>query len=450
MASITATVGSFKLNPTLALPHDLIDRACVQAGHTWRDRVFGPAVTIQLFMLQVLYGNCSCRRLMRIAGYEQDQSRAYNLARHRLPLLAVARLARGVIQTGRQACDQAGRWKGHRVLIVDGSGLSMPDKPHLLESFGMPSAMKAGCGFPVMHVLWVMEMTTGLIRDLAIGPWNTHDMHDACDLHGHLEAGDVLVGDRAFDTYAHLASLEGRGLHGLFRVHQKLTICFKPHRKAKWQVAKAKRKGLPNSAYIKKLGKGDQLVRYRKPSKAPEGWNQAAYDALPDELTVRELRVAIRGRDGKLSELTLQTTLLDPQAYPKQELEALYRRRWQIETDLRSLKGALGMDVLRCETVPGVLRELWVYVMVYNRVREQMAASAQRQSVDPDRLSFIDMLDAMRYQPQDVASTRILVNPLRPDRDEPRVIKRRKDRYTYMTRPRDTLRKELGIQRNAA
>ena len=79
-----------------------------------------------------------------------------------------------------------------------------------------------------------------------------------------------------------------------------------------------------------------------------------------------------------------------------------------------------------------------------------MCAAAKRQHVKPDRISFIDTMDVMRYQPELLEALFLVANPWRPGRDEPRVIKRRKDRYSYMTQPRDELRKGLGITRVAA
>ncbi len=139
------------------------------------------------------------------------------------------------------------------------------------------------------------------------------------------------------------------------------------------------------------------------------------------------------------------TTLLDPQAYPKRELARLYERRWEAETNLRHLKQTMGMDVLRCQSPEGVLKELWVYVRVYNLVRLLMIEAARRQGVDPDRISFIDALDCLRDRPADDALPVLVVHALRPGRDEPRVIKRRHQQYTVMTQPREQLRQTLGV-----
>src|SRR5690625_2239668 len=101
------------------------------------------------------------------------------------------------------------------------------------------------------------------------------------------------------------------------------------------------------------------------------------------------------------------------------------------------------MDVLKCQTVDGVFKELAVFVLVYNLVRLVMLRAAQRQKVPLDRISFIDALrwlDTLRDTGELID---LIVNPKRPDRVEPRVIKRRKDRYPLMTKPRQQLRQDL-------
>src|SRR5690606_15386402 len=111
------------------------------------------------------------------------------------------------------------------------------------------------------------------------------------------------------------------------------------------------------------------------------------------------------------------------------ELAELYEARWQIETNLRHLKQTMHMDVLRCKTVDGVRKELWMYLIVYNQVRLLMLDAAQRQRVPPDRISFIDALEVLRHRgPRVAAMLMLVVNPHRSGRHEPRVIKRRRDR----------------------
>jgi len=311
MASVASTVRSIKQNPSLHVDPAQILAACQLAGHAWRDRVFNPVVTVQLFMLQVLHGNVSCRRLMRIAGMSVKSERAYGIARARLPLDVMGYLAAEVTQSAKQTCDSAARWLGHRVLMIDGSGISMPDTPALRQAFGVPGRVTPGCGFPVMHTLWMMDMATGMIRDFVTGRWNIHDMRDACRLHGNLEEGDVVVGDRAFGLFAFLSTLNANGLFGVCRANQKLIVSFRVNRRSSGQVPKAMRKGRPRSEYVRRLGRTDQVVRYLKPKKQPAGLSAEAFAALPDTLLVREVRVTVRGRDGRRTKIVLLTTRSD-------------------------------------------------------------------------------------------------------------------------------------------
>jgi Transposase DDE domain len=440
MASIARRVDQLKAGYQHVITRSLVHTACVETGHCWRQRVLDPLTTLRLFMLQILHGNVACRRVRHLAGMTFSLT-AYTNARMRLPLELFTHLAGALTAAAVEAHRTFGRWRGHRVLLIDGSGLSMPDTPPLQRRFGQPGRVKVGCGFPVMHVLWLFDAATGLIVDLVHNRHNTHDMADASKLHPMLRKGDVLVGDRGFCSYAHLALLASQAGHGVFRLHQRQIVDFRQHRRSRSQLPKAQRKGRPTSQYVKQLGPRDQLVRWVKPSACPNWMDEHDYAQLPDQLLVRELRYTTPKRQGyRTQQITLVTTLLDPRQYAKSDLADLYRARWQIEINLRHLKQTMGMDVLRCQTVDGVLKELWMFMLVYNLVRLSMLNAAQRQGCDVDRISFIDALDALRHRPPDAVNADLVVNPHRPGRHQPRRIKRPKDRYTYLTRPRATYR----------
>src|SRR5262249_44574698 len=254
--------------------------------------------------------------------------------------------------------DAEGRWRGHRVYYLDGSSFSMPDTPELQEEFGQPSGQATGCGFPVAHLMVLFHARSGYLLKTSALPLRTHDVSQAAALHEELQEGDVLVGDRAFGSFAHLALCQRRRLHGVFRAHQKQIISFRPHRR---RAAKGER-GKPHSRWLKRLGKHDQLVEDFKPKRRPE-WMTAEEDApLPDALVVREIRYTIRQRGYRTRVVTLVTTLLDPERYPAEAIAELYGLRWQVETNLRHLKQTLNMDILRCETAEGVRKELAVFV----------------------------------------------------------------------------------------
>jgi hypothetical protein len=347
---------------------------------------------------------------------------AYCRARARLPVAFFRRLQEAVTGRVRTA---AADWRGHRVALIDGSSFSMPDAPELRETFGQPGGPAAGCGFPVAHLLALFEAHTGYLRRVAVAPLRTHDLADAPTLHPDLRPGDVLVGDRAFGSYAHLALCRRRGVHAVFRAH---------HRRR---------------SAARRAGPADRRVTYRKPPQRPAWMTAADYAALPAELSVREARVRV-GRPGRrVRWVTVVTTLAAPR-YPAAALARLYERRWQVETDLRHLKQALGLDTLRCRTGPGVMKEVLVFVTVYNLVRRVMAEAAGRQRVAPRRVSVVDALRWPRLARPGERPPALVVNPERPGRVEPRVRKRRPKQYPVLKRPRATLREELLRQSLAA
>ena len=138
------------------------------------------------------------------------------------------------------------------------------------------------------------------------------------------------------------------------------------------------------------------------------------------------------------------TTLTDANLYTVEALSQLYFARWRIEVNFAHLKTTMGMDVLKCKTVDGVLKELMVFALVYNLIRLVMWAASLRQSVDVERISFIDAIRWLASADPSEQLIRLVVNPHRPYRYEPRVRKRRPKQYQLMNAPRDKLRKSLA------
>jgi hypothetical protein len=452
MATLTDCLRHVKAHLEDVLPDRLIRDACRDAGHRWRDRALDPAVTTYLLLQQVLHGNVAAGELRRLSRLDVTDS-AYCQARRRLPTAALRALQRAVAGRARAALDDdpEARWKGHRVFLLDGSSFSMPDTEELREAFGQPGGQAAGCGFPVAHLLVQFDARAGYLLKAIPSPLRTHDLARAALAQEDLLPGDLVVGDRAFGSYAHLALLRGRGLHGLFRAHQRQIIDFRPHRRYAPPGAKgAAAKGLPRSRWRKRLGKHDQLVEYHKPKERPAWMSAAEYAALPETLVVRELRYDVRLPGRRTRRVTLVTTLLDARRYSARALAKLYGLRWQAETDLSHLKGTLGLDALRSQTVPGVVKELVALVIIYNLVRRVMHQAARRQGVAPARVSFIDAWRWLKHaRPGDPLPV-LKVNPERPGRAEPRVRKRRPKQFPLMRRPRAALRKALLKQKDAA
>jgi hypothetical protein len=446
MVSITRALQAIKEHVADCLAPSFIEQICREVGHAWRDRVLDPVATIHLFILQILYGNTACAHLPRLAGREFTAS-AYCQARARLPLRVISTLVARIGLAWQQTTTMAGHWHGHRIVLVDGSSFSMPDTPALQQHFGQSGVQKKGCGFPISHLLVSVDAHSGLILEVLASPLRTSDMACVSTIHRKLRPGDVLVADRAFCSFAHLALLRQRGLEACFRIHQKQIVSF---RRSTRDGVGRDRGGVPRSRWLASLGSHDQLVEWIKPRSRPVWMSAAQFNDLPASLVVRELRYRITAPGFRSHEITLATTLLDSVKYPAKDLAELYQMRWQVETCFQHLKTTMRMDVLHCQSVDGVMKELWMFVLVYNLVRLVMLEAARRQGVELQRLSFIDAMRWLAHAPPDQPLPALIVNPRRPNRIEPRVVKRRPKGYSRLTKPRAQLRQDLMREQHAA
>jgi hypothetical protein len=445
--NIPETLRQFKSDVAKVLSAGIIRRICACLHYRFRERILDPVTTVHVFLLQILHGNTACTALSRLAGVAFTAA-AYCDARIRLPLALFGDLLQRVCDALYPKVQDRTHWHGHRTWTLDGSSFSMPDTPALQAHFGQPSGQRKGCGFPVAHVLALFHASTGLLLRVLASPMRTHDMHHAATMHPELEEGDILIADRGLASFAHLALLCRRKMHGLFRCHQKQIVDFRVGRKHTSQSRP--KKGLPRSRYVKRLGRRDQVVEYAKPKEKPKWMDDAMLAILPEKLLVRELRFDTPQRGHRTKVITLVTTLLDPELYTAAELADLYLSRWQIEVNFRHLKTTMGMEVLHCKTVAGVLKELYMFAIAYNLVRLVMLEASHRQKVPLDRISFIDALRWLRDADSQTKLTPLLVNPARPNRLEPRVLKRRLKEYDLMKRPRNVLRKALRRKKRKA
>jgi len=209
-----------------------------------------------------------------------------------------------------------------------------------------------------------------------------------------------------------------------------------------------------------RLGKDDHLVVWKKPTSI-RSVDRATYNALPDSITVREVRFRVEQPGFRTRSVVVVTTILDPEQASAEELASLYRARWNNELDLRSIKVTLQMDMLRCKTPELVRKEIWTHVLAYNLIRTVMAQAATIENVEPRSISFkatLQILEAFRpliaYRSHSGADNReelyeqllgaIAVHRVadRPDRFEPRMTKKGPRGYPSLKRPR----KEIKLQ----
>jgi len=433
------------------LPKERIHNALRQVGASFRDRLFSPAVTVWAFLSQVLDHDHSCRQVMaRLFAWLTARGRAprsadtgaYCKARARLPEAALRHLAR---DSGRGPLDEAPAswlWKGRVVKLVDGTCVSMPDTPRNQEAYPQHPEQKPGAGFPLMRLVVVLSLAVGTALDAAMGRYEgkqTGELALFRALGDALDRGDVLLADRGFCSYFVVSAALARGADAVLRLH-------------------ASRRAV-NFRAGRRLGPGDKLVRWRRPRR-PEWMSEGEYASIPELLTMRIVCVRIGARGCRTKVLLVATTLLDPAAASAADIADLYRARWHAELDLRAIKQALQMDVLRGKTPDIVRKEVWMHLLAYNVVRGLMAQAARAAGVRPRELSFtgaVQTLNAFLPYLGAAASeaewSRLwgeMVRAIgqhrvgdRPGRYEPRAVKRRPKNYNRLNEPRAKARARL-------
>lgn len=434
------------------LTEDHIAQAAAAEGlafGTGPSDVWSVPLTVWTFLTQVSSAQKSCvaavartLTLLFVLGRESchSGSGAYCKARAKLTESFLSRLTIDVGRRVEDAAPASWRWRGRRVVLVDGSTLSMPDTEANQATYPQSRKQKPGVGFPLMRWVALIALTTGCALDSAFGPCRGKKTGETAlfrQLLGTLRKGDVLVADRYYCSYWIVAAAMKQGVDVVFRMHQARHTDFRRGRR---------------------LGRKDHVVDWAKPVR-PKWMDEETYASLPDTLTLREMRGSVGAAGSRVRVLTVVTTLNDPADWAKDEIMSLYGSRWNAEVDIRSIKTHMHMDILTCKTPEMVRKEIWAHLLAYNLVREVMAQAAREHKVTPRQLSFlgaVQTLEAFRVLLLAVTEAdlpglirRILAAIAthrvgnRPNRHEPRKVKRRPKAYTRMTRPRAAERATL-------
>jgi hypothetical protein len=428
-----------------------IEDACRVHGHRWRHRFWTPLQTFWTFLWQVLHFQSSCREAVAAALAEhavngrgtlpsQDAS-AYCQARGRLPLAALQESVCRMGQRLRQEVGQAITWCGRQVWLVDGTTCSMPDTPELQAAFGQPTGQRRGCGFPVAKVVAMFCWASGAVLEAAIGPLFMSELRLWRTLWHLLSPGQIVLGDRFYSGFCDIVGVLRRNCDAVFRLHQRRKQDF--------------RRG-------KRLGEQDRLVIWQRPKRIdrPNGMTRREWKSLPETLTIRLIRFVVDVPGFRAEKIAVATTLLDAVAYPAANIAALYRDRWLIELRFRDIKTTMGMEILRCKTPDMVLKEVYMHLLAYNLVRTLMWQAAAQHGRPLHRLSFAGTVDRLNvlepylfiYEGTDRAEHLYALMlawiakdqvPHRPNRFEPRAVKRRPKEYPRLNWPRQHVRKGL-------
>lgn len=433
------------------LPQEIIDKAFSEARSTWHSRIYTPAVTMWLFLAQVLSADGSCRDAVAslVARWASQGKRrcssrtgAYCIARDKIPETVCHRL---MTESGKRISDrvpQESLWQGRRVKLVDGSSATMADTPENQNAYPQSNRAKRGCGFPLVRFVVLFCLASGTVLETAFGRFKgkgTGELSLFRPLWDVLEPGDILLADRHYAGWFDIALLERQGVDVVARQHHSRSIDF--------------RRGT-------RLGPNDHLIIVPKPVRCPDWLSQEDYDRLPDELVLREVRTVIRQKGFRTQEVVTVTTLVHHERYTPQAIGELYRMRWQAELNLRTLKTVMQMEHLRCKEPHRVRNELRMHLLAYNLIRGVMLDTAILEGRPTWQVSFKGAMQVVNRFLATLAATpareldRWILAMLtaigehivgdRPPRIQPRVIKRRPKSYPRLNKPRSEYKKRLA------
>jgi hypothetical protein len=407
-------------------------------GKNSRKCLYDPLTTFMLFLLQTLSG-LVCDDVVKFFQASQavngrkkvsSDSGAYCKARIRLG----RRLLPDVFKRLAESLTPGARntWKEFAVRVVDGTGLTMPDTAENRAAYPPSGEKTRGCSFPQMNIVAIFDLFTGAVLKWEVGNklWGEQALWKRI-MASMAMSGVIFMGDTYYCSYGNIANILDKGGH-----------CVLPKaRRMRFKV-------------VKILGKGDRIIHLRKPASRAKSWTKAQWDKFPDFLEVRLIDRSLQRKGHRAEKHRVITTLLDPVAYPADEVFDLQRRRWEAELRLRDLKTVMGMDHLSCQTPEMIRKEVAMHMIVHNLVRSLMADAVSTMEVEPSRLSFARGLGqtaewfrafVLTDRSKKVAKRLVHVFldslaedilPFRPGRSEPRVIKRYTQKFPRMRKPR--------------
>lgn len=427
------------------LPDSVIQQACRKVGHTYRQRVLTPIVTMLHMILAAIWPEESFQASWQLlwdsavaafpmlAG-KRPSSGSLAKARLRLPLCLWQQVWEYLAGKVQELSEPFACWRGHRVVLIDGTCVSMPDTPSLHGHFGTSTGRGGKRHYPLARMVTAALANTMTVIAYAVGRYDQSEQALLRPLLGGLRQGDLLVADRHFAGANLYAEYLAAGLNFLTRVHQRLRVSrLRP-------LA-----GYPANDFVTDLPMGQA---YRRGDAT-----------LPASVRVRLTQAVLRIR-GRREVVWFVSSLLDDAAYPAAEIVQLYARRWRIETLFLQVKVRLSADVLRSKTPGGVLKEMAARLAAVNVVRAIMLEAAAAHGQDPMALSFVHALRAiLAFAPMlataagwklpaiyeamlcEIAACRTAI---RPGRLEPRAIRREMKHYPRLCITRAEWRRRLA------
>jgi hypothetical protein len=432
------------------LSEERIEEIVAETGVKFRDRIYTPITTMLTYLWQVLHPDQACKgAVAKLAAQRAAQGMkpcstktgGYCTARKRLPEELPAQLARETGQRLHERSPKEPLLRGRPIKVFDGSTVTMPDTKANQQAFPQHPRQKPGVGFPIARVAVLFSLVCGAVLQWDLRRYKgkaQSELSMLAEMLADLSPGDIVLADRYLCVYCMFALFFGKNVDLTTRLHQARKADFRRGRR---------------------LGKDDHLVEWSKPACCPPWMSKAVFALLPVALTLREVRIRIARPGFRTKSLVVVTSLLDADLYPAAELAEAYRMRWQAELNFRSLKQVMQMDYLRTKTPERVRTEIAMHLLAYNLIHTVMAQAAQRRRCSSREISFktaVQMLTAFQpyflknkkcelaqlYESMLFAIAEHLVGN-RPNRFEPRAVKKRPKNYPRLKESRSHAKLKL-------
>lgn len=434
--SLLSHLDSFSNELSQLLDADSVAAALDELDYSFRSRVFTPFVTLHAALSQALSENSSCLSVVselavgrRIKGLGDIclNSGSYCKAKARLPLELFKRL------TARfGAClDGPEDEEFGRVFIVDGTGVSMSDTKKNRSKYQKHGGNDKGKGFPAARMLALFSLSTGGLIDFTLGPLQgkgTGELSLLNELWKNLRAGDTLLADALYSNFHVFAKALQLGVN---------VVCEFPAKKCAKRISRRK---------------NIQIITVEKPRK-PATVTQEVYDAWPSEIQIRIIKIRCAPAGYRPKVKFIATT--DEDSISEDRVIGIYRQRWQVEVNLRSIKETMGMDFLKSRSPEMFEKEVWTFALAYNLIRSHMLQTGAKTKKLPDHLSFKACMTILKLtrlagmfglEPGEQIFDLVLSSPaigMRPNRYEPRAIKMRKKNFAFLSEERKAAKSKL-------
>jgi len=417
-------------------------------GAMSRHRLFTKENTFWAFLGQIFDSDGGCKEVVRkIQGYAairglklpSSSTSSYCVARQKLDETTLLEIFQQTTQWSKNTDSSSNMLEGRRVVVVDGTGVSMPDTAENQAQWPQLSSQKTGCGFPSGRICALFSLDTGSLLSYAMGNKKNHELPLFRENWSTFRQGDIFLGDKGFCSYFDIAKLQDRGVDSV--------------------ITLARRKPVSKKECLKELGNDDLLIEWLKPPYNKNlSYSREIWESLPSKLVMRQIKVTVAQPGFRCKQFYIVTTLLDPQKYNSNEIAELYLRRWKVELYFRDIKTTMGFDILRCRSPYMIRKEILMHFIAYNCLRRIIYEAAGNTQEATKAISFKGCLQAVRNWESCLGTSELtrqekqkMLTDLylaiadytivhRPGRAEPRCLKRRPKPYQLLTKARHEMR----------